>query len=87
MPTFFGLIFNKDVEDSILLEYKDNLYKEVDLCIIYGRMSYTDAYNLPTIRRKIFINNFNYFKSLENQKIEEETKKNRNLNKNNLKFS
>jgi len=69
------------------LQYKDNLYKEVDLCTIYGRMPYSDSYNLPTVRRKIFINNFNYFKTLEKEVENKEIKNNnRNLNKKNINF-
>jgi hypothetical protein len=49
-------------------------------------MSYADAYNLPTIRRKIFINNFNYFKTLEKEAADKEIKDNRNLNKGKMNF-
>jgi len=50
-------------------------------------MSYNDVYNLPTIRRKIFISNFNHFKSLEKKQMEEDAKQNRTLNKGKYSFS
>ena len=71
MKTFFGLIFSKDIDDEILLSYQENLLKEIDFLVIYGGLTLTEAYLVPVVRRKIFINNFTHFKSIE----ERESKK------------
>lgn len=48
------------------MEYKDNLYQEIDFMCIYGNVGMVDAMELPTVRRKIFIDNFKKFKEQEN---------------------
>jgi len=70
--TFFGLIFNVDVNDEILLDYQENLLKEIDFLCIYGGLSLLESYSIPVIRRKIFINNFNYFKDLERKEVDKQ---------------
>lgn len=45
--------------------------KEIDFLVIYGGLTLTEAYLVPVVRRKIFINNFTHFKEIE----EKESKK------------
>lgn len=45
--------------------------KELDFLVIYGGLTLTEAYLVPVLRRKIFINNYTYFKEIE----EKEAKK------------
>jgi len=44
-------------------------------------MSLSDAYNMPTFRRKVFINNFNYFKEEEKRIMENQTSASQNPQK------
>ena len=50
-------------------------------------MSYDSVRNLPIARRKVFLNNFNYFKEIENAKNEEEMKKANNQPSGNRKIN
>lgn len=68
--TFFGLTFSVDVDDEILFKYQENLTQEIDFLTIYGGVSLLEAYSIPTVRRKIFINNYNYFKDIERKEME-----------------
>lgn len=47
--------------------------KEIDFLVIYSGLSLTEAYALPTIRRKIFLNNYSYFKDIERKETEKVT--------------
>lgn len=71
--TFFGLIFSSDVSDEVLLSYQENLLKEIDFLVIYGSLSLIEAYSIPVLRRKLFINNYTYFKELEEKEMKKRT--------------
>lgn len=71
--TFFGLIFSSDVSDEVLLSYQENLLKEIDFLVIYGNLSLIESYSIPVLRRKLFINNYTYFKELEEKEMKKRT--------------
>lgn len=47
--------------------------KEIDFLVIYGGLSLIEAYTIPVIRRKLFINNYTYFKDLEEKEMKKRT--------------
>ena len=84
----FGLSFNPDVSDDILLEVKAELYKEIDFLTIYANLSMVESYNMPTVRRKIFLANYSYYKTKEKEQndkqLESRGKQNYSFNKINV---
>ena len=57
-----------------MLNYQENLMKEIDFLVIYGRLTLTEAYSVPVVRREIFVNNYTYFKDLEKKSMDKSTK-------------
>lgn len=86
MKTFFGLIYSKEVNEEVLIQAKLNLFEELDFLTIYGKLSLKEAYLVPSVRRRIFLENLKKFKAEENRHIEESQSQNKNANFNKMSF-